>query len=203
MYTKHGAMFNYLLICDKYNVLNKTNSHTEKIGINERNQLNYRRRRSFLLIFTNSYVFNTYTVLTLEVWSKLAKCVGIMSIASKCAHDFDCDWQRVKAFSHCVTLIRFLLSQIISYSDAKVPVLVVMKCKRANVIYVYELIFLLHTSRSTECMSVKGGKVRSDSASLVRVHSSSFYPFNLKFKTMVDHPEIVSINSLLFALDSY
>ncbi len=65
--------------------------------------------------------------------------------------DFDCDWQRVNAFSNCVTLIRVLLSQIISYSDTKVPVLVVIECKRANVIYVYELIFLLHTSRSTEC----------------------------------------------------
>ena len=55
-------------------------------------------------------------------------------------------------FSHCVTLIRVLLSQIIeSYSDTQVLVLVVMECKRANVIYVYELIFILNTSRSTEC----------------------------------------------------
>ena len=68
----------------------------------------------------------------LEVWSKFANCVRIVRIASKCARDFDCDWQRVNAFSHCVTLIRFLLSQIISYSDAKVPVLVVMECKRAK-----------------------------------------------------------------------
>ena len=73
-----------------------------------------------------------------------------MPIASKCSRDFDCDWQRVNAFSHCVTLIRNLLSQIISYSDAKVQVLVVMERKRANEIYVYKLIFLLHTSRSTE-----------------------------------------------------
>ncbi len=65
-----------------------------------------------------------------------------MRIASKCVHDFDCDWQRVNAFSHCITLIiPVLLSQIISYSDTKVPVLVVMECKRANVNYVYELIF--------------------------------------------------------------
>ena len=64
---------------------------------------------------------------------------------------FDCAWQRVNAFSHCVTLIRVLLSQMISYSDTKVPVLVLIECKCANVIYVYELIFLLHTSRSTEC----------------------------------------------------
>ncbi len=74
-----------------------------------------------------------------------------MRIASICECDFDCDWQRLNVFPHCVTLIRSLLSQIISYSDTKVPVLVVMECKRANVIYVYELIFLLHTSRSTEC----------------------------------------------------
>ncbi len=87
----------------------------------------------------------------LEVWSKLAKCVHIMCIALKCARDFDCDWQCVNVFSHCVTLICVLLSQIISHSDTKVSVLVVMECKGANVIYVYELIFLLHTSRSTEC----------------------------------------------------
>ena len=55
-----------------------------------------------------------------------------MCIASKCARDFDCEWQRVNAFSHCVTLIRALLLQIISYSDTKVPVLVVMECKRAS-----------------------------------------------------------------------
>ena len=28
-----------------------------------------------------------------------------MRIASKCAHDFDCGWQLVNVFSHCVTLI--------------------------------------------------------------------------------------------------
>ncbi len=70
----------------------------------------------------------------LEVWSKLAKCVHIMRIASKFTRDFDCDWQRVNMFSHCITLIRVLLSQMISYSDTKVPVLVVMECKCANVI---------------------------------------------------------------------
>ncbi len=95
--------------------------------------------------------FHILYCVDLEVWSKLAKCVRIMCIASKVAHDFDCDWQRVNAFSHCVTLIRVLLSQIISYSDTKVQVLVVMEYKRANVIYVYKLMFLLHTSRSTEC----------------------------------------------------
>ncbi len=46
---------------------------------------------------------------------------------------------------------RLQVLQIISYSDTKVPVLVVMECKQANVIYLYELIFLLHASRSTEC----------------------------------------------------
>ena len=43
-----------------------------------------------------------------------------------------------------------LLPQVISYSDAKVPILVVMECKRESVIHVYEFTFLLHTSRSTE-----------------------------------------------------
>ncbi len=70
----------------------------------------------------------------LEKWSKLAKHACIMCIASKYARDFDCDWQRVNAHSRCVTLIRVLLSQMISYSDTKVSVLVVMECKRASVI---------------------------------------------------------------------
>ena len=70
--------------------------------------------------------------------------------ASKFVSDFDCNWQRVNTFSHCVTLIHVLLPQIISYMyfDTKVPVIVVMGCKHASVIYVYGLIFLLHTSRS-------------------------------------------------------
>ena len=79
--------------------------------------------------------------------SKPAKRACIKHVASKFGRDFDCDWQRVNAFSHCVTLTRVLFPQIISYSDTKVPVLV-MECKRASVLYVYELIFLLHTSRS-------------------------------------------------------
>ncbi len=70
-----------------------------------------------------------------------------MRIASKCAHDFDCDWHHVNAVFPLRYSDTVLLSQIISYSDTKVPVLVVMECKRANVIYVYELIFLLHTSK--------------------------------------------------------
>ena len=87
----------------------------------------------------------------LEVWSKFDKRACIKRIAWKYARDFDSDWQRVDAFSHCVTLKRVLLPQIISYSDTKLPVLVVMECKRARVIHVYELTFLLHTSRSTKC----------------------------------------------------
>ncbi len=83
----------------------------------------------------------------LEVWSKLART---KHITSKFACDFDSDWQLVSVFSHCVTLIRFLLPHIISYSNTKVLVLVVMECKRAHVIHVYELTFLLHTFRSTE-----------------------------------------------------
>ena len=85
----------------------------------------------------------------LEVWSKLAECACIKRTASKCVRDFDCDWECVNAFSHCVTLRRVLLPQIISYSDTKVTVLVVIEYKHASVLYVYEMIFLLHTSRST------------------------------------------------------
>ena len=65
----------------------------------------------------------------LEVWSKPAKRTrNIKHIASKSAHNFDCDWQRVNTFSHCITLKRVLLSQIISYSDTKE----LLRYKRAN-----------------------------------------------------------------------
>ncbi len=97
----------------------------------------------------SAYAEHIYSV-DLEVWSNLAKRALIKCTASKCARDFDCDWQRVNAFSHCVTLTRIPLPQIISYSDTKVPVLVVMECKRASVLYAQRLIFLLHTSRSTQ-----------------------------------------------------
>ncbi len=53
----------------------------------------------------------------LKVWSKSAKRARIKRIASKCAHEFDCDWQRVNAFSHCVTLTHVLVQQIIYFSD--------------------------------------------------------------------------------------
>ena len=56
----------------------------------------------------------------LEVWSKLAKRAQIKGIASKFERDFECDLQRVNAFSHCVSLTRVLLPQIISCSDTKV-----------------------------------------------------------------------------------
>ena len=63
----------------------------------------------------------------LEIWSKLAEHAHIKRTASKYARNFDCDWERVNVFSSCVTLRRILLPQIISYSDTKVPVLVVME----------------------------------------------------------------------------
>ena len=77
-----------------------------------------------------------------------------MCIASKCARDFDCDWQRVNAFSHCVSLTRVLLPQIISYSDTKVPVLVVMEYKRASLGFVYELTYysILQSQQSVVTM---------------------------------------------------
>ncbi len=76
-----------------------------------------------------------YTV-DLKVWSKLAKRARNKRIASKFARNFECDLQRVNMFSHCVTLTHVLLPQIISCSDTKVSVLVVMECNRANVISV-------------------------------------------------------------------
>ena len=87
-----------------------------------------------------------YTLLTL----KLAERAPIKCVVLTCAHDFDCDWQRVNTFFHRVTLTRILLLQIISYSETKVPFLVIMECKRTCVTSVYELILLLYTSRSRE-----------------------------------------------------
>ncbi len=88
----------------------------------------------------------------LEVWSKLAKHARIMRISSKCAHDFDCDWQHVNAFSDYVTLIRSstFANSLLLRSGTKVPGFVVMEHKCTSVIYVYEMIFLLYTSRSAE-----------------------------------------------------
>ena len=77
----------------------------------------------------------------LEVWSKYqAYCVKI-------GRDFNGDLQRVNSFSHCVTLAHILLPHIISYSETKMLVLVVVECKRVSLIYAYELIFLLHISK--------------------------------------------------------
>ena len=67
----------------------------------------------------------------LEVWSKLAQRARIKRIASKFAHNFDCDWQRISAFFYSVTLTHVLLSQIISCSDTKGLILVVIECKLA------------------------------------------------------------------------
>ena len=77
----------------------------------------------------------------LEVWSKPAKRARFKRIASKCAHNFDCDWQRVNIFSQFVTLTRVVLPQIISYSDTKVQVFVVMECKRASALCIRVGIF--------------------------------------------------------------
>ncbi len=76
------------------------------------------------------FKLNLYSV-DLEVWSKLAKHALTLCI-KHIAHDFDCDWERLNMFSHYVNPTRFLLLQIISYSDTKVLVLVVMECKCAS-----------------------------------------------------------------------
>ena len=64
-------------------------------------------------------ILSPYSV-GLEIWSKLAKQACIKCIASKFVRDFECDLQRLKMFSHCVTLTHVLLPQIISCSDTKV-----------------------------------------------------------------------------------
>ena len=79
--------------------------------------------------------------MTLKYGVNLAERACIKRTASKWVRDFDCDLERVNVFFHCVSLTRVLLPQIISYSDTKLPVLVVMEYKRASVLYVYELIF--------------------------------------------------------------
>ena len=104
-------------------------------------------RQNACVILTATGSVQLYSV-DLEVWSKLAERKRIKR------QNFDCDWERVNTFSHCVTLTHALLLQIISYSDTKVPVLVVTEYKCASVLYVYELIFSLHTSRSTEYSTI-------------------------------------------------
>ncbi len=101
----------------------------------------------------NKMYFVLLCSVDLEVWNKRAKRAIIKGIVSKFVHDLDCDWQSVNMFSDT----RSTVLQIICCSDTKVPVLV-MECKRASVIYVYDLIFLLHSSRLTEyyrCMNAQ------------------------------------------------
>ncbi len=75
-----------------------------------------RSKRSWGQLLRNILTSIVYSV-DLEVWNKLAEQARIKRTASKFTHDFDCDWQRLNAFSHCVTLTLVLLPQIISYSD--------------------------------------------------------------------------------------
>ncbi len=57
-----------------------------------------------------------------------------LEVRSKLAHDFEYDLERINAFSNCDILTRALLPQIISYSDTKMLVLILMEYKRTNVI---------------------------------------------------------------------
>ena len=68
---------------------------------------------SSALIFTMFAIacFNQLYYVDLEVWSKLAKHARIMHSASKRTHDFDCDWQRVNAFSHALLWYTFYFHQ--------------------------------------------------------------------------------------------
>ena len=96
------------------------------------------------------FSYRVYTLLTLKYGVNLLNAPTSSVLLKKFACDFDSDWQRANTFFHCVTLTRILFPQIISYSGTKVSVLVVMERKRASVLHVYQLTFLLHTSRSTE-----------------------------------------------------
>ena len=58
--------------------------------------------------------------------------------------------EHVNTFSHRITLTRFLLPQSISFSDTKVLFNCYGMYKRASMTSVYEFIFLVYTSRSTE-----------------------------------------------------
>ncbi len=97
----------------------------------------YIQHTSQLLLYSIRYIY-----VDIEIWSKLAKHSLIKRIASKWVHDFDCDCQHVNAFSIALLWHMFYFHKLISYSDAKVPVL--MEGKHASVIYVYKSIFLLH-----------------------------------------------------------
>ncbi len=61
----------------------------------------------------------------LEVWSKLAQRARIKRIASKLERNLDCDWQRVSAFSHSVTLTR-------SYTRSTFANYLLLRYKRAG-----------------------------------------------------------------------
>ncbi len=63
---------------------------------------------------------------------------------SKCVHNFKLVFP-LRYSDMCSTSTNYFL---LGYKRA---VFVVMECKCTSVIYVYELIFLLHTSRPTEC----------------------------------------------------
>ena len=90
-----------------------------------------------------------YTLLTLKYGVNLLNAPVYQAYWVKMHARF---WLRL-GVRKCVFPLRYSethsLLQIISHSDTKVTALVVMEYKRASVLHVYEMIFLLHTSRST------------------------------------------------------
>ena len=68
---------------------------------------------------------------------------------SKCAHDFDCDWQRGNAFPYAFYFRKLSLTQIQKCQ------FLLWNVKRANVIYVYELIFILRHENELSCQNLK------------------------------------------------
>ena len=73
----------------------------------------------------------------LEVWYKLAQGTRIKRIASKFVPDFDCDWQRVSAFSQALLWHAFSTHKLSLTQIQKGRFLLLWNASgRASVIYV-------------------------------------------------------------------
>ena len=109
------------------------------------------QREMTLLCFITGF----YTLLTVKYIVNFLNTVLSSVLGQNC--DVDWNWQRVSAFSHCLALTHVLHLQIISYSDTKHCFLLLWDVSVQVWLNVYKLIFLLHTSRSTEyrCETVK------------------------------------------------
>ena len=95
---------------------------------------------------SNMFYICRHCVFTL--WGRLLKPRPYQVHCSKCVK-FLLRPAVCKHFPIVLVWHTFYFHKIFSYSVTTKPVLLVIECKHVSVIYVYKLIFLLHTSRST------------------------------------------------------